>query len=735
MKKNKFPFFKQLDQMDCGPTCLKIIATHYGKNIPREYLREKAFLTREGVSMAGISEAAEAINFQSLVILSTYDMLVEDVPMPCIAHWRQRHFVVVYKVDDKFVHVSDPAFGLIKYTREEFQKGWISQHHANREESEGIILVLEPTSEFWDSEEFTSKKRSLRFLFPFIKPHRQLIYQLVIGLFIGSIIQLIFPFLTQAVVDIGISQSNLNFINLVLIGQLMLFVAQTVTDAFRSWLLLHMTSRINISLLSSFLIKLMRLPIAFFDTKTIGDLLQRIQDNTRIQNFLSSASLNVLFSSFSIIIFGAVLLYYSLPVFLILLIATVVNFFWVTSFMKRRAALDYKRFDQASGNQSSTIQILHGMQEIKLNNSEKRRRWEWELIQVRLFKLSIKSLSLSQMQDIGGSFILHLMSILITFFAARQVIRGDFSLGTMLSIQFIIGQLNVPINSFIGFMQNYQDAKISLERLGEIHEKENETNEHDNNIDMLPVHKDITLKDVYFRYGSSESNWVLEDINLRIPEGKVTAIVGASGSGKTTLLKLLLKFHAPTSGTINIGNNNLSNYNSDFWRKNVGVVMQDGFIFADTIARNVTESDSDGITNKERLLASVQIANIEEFIESLPNGYKTKIGSSGINISGGQKQRIIIARAVYKNPEYLLFDEATSALDANNEMVIMNNLEAFYKSKTVVIVAHRLSTVKNADNIIVLDRGRIIEEGTHEELTRQRGSYYTLIKNQLELGQ
>lgn len=732
--RKKFPFFKQLDLMDCGPTCLKMITTFYGKNISREYLREKTFITREGVSMAGISEAAESIGLQSLVLLSTYEMLVNDIPMPCIAHWRQRHFVVIYKADNHHVHVADPAFGLIKYKKEEFLKGWITQSNQIKEDSEGIILVLEPDTAFYEIEKSSSQNRSFRFLLPFIKPHRRLIVQLLIGLLIGSVIQLIFPFLTQAIVDIGIGQHNLDFINLVLIGQLILFLSQVMTNALRSWLLLHITSRINISLVSSFLIKLMKLPIAFFDTKTIGDLLQRIQDNARIQNFLSSASLNILFSSFSIIIFASVLYYYSFIIFFILVFFTVLNIFWVALFLKRRAVLDYKRFDQAAGNQSSTIQLLNGMQEIKLNNSEKRRRWEWELIQVRLFKLSIKSLSLSQMQDIGGTFILQLMSILITFFAAKQVLDNDFSLGTMLSIQFIIGQLNVPINSFIGFIQTYQDAKISLERLAEIHDKENEVKEGDDGIDRLPSVKDITFKNVSFRYGASTSPLVLENINLTIPAGKATAIVGASGSGKTTLLKLILKFYPPNEGSISVGNNNLANFDSDFWRKNVGVVMQEGYIFADTIARNITESDSDGIMDKERLLHAVQVANIEEFIEGLPNGYKTRIGASGSSISGGQKQRILIARTVYKNPDFLLFDEATSSLDANNEMIIMENLEKFYKSKTVIIVAHRLSTVKKVDNIIVLDKGKIIEEGTHEQLTQLRGAYYTLIKNQLELG-
>lgn len=721
--------------MDCGPTCLRMVAAHYGKSISGEILREKAFITREGVNVGGISQAAEAIGLQSLVIHSTYQMLAEEVPLPAIVHWRERHFVVVYKIDKKYIFIADPAFGLIKYTKDEFVKGWITQSGPIKEEDEGILLLLEPTVEFHEEDHESENKDNFKFLIPFIRPYRKLIYQLIIGLFIGSVIQLILPFLTQSIVDIGISQSNINFINLVLIGQLILFFAQTTTTAIRSWLLLHVTSRINISLLGNFLIKLMKLPIAFFDTKSTGDLLQRIQDNARIQNFLSTASLNILFSALNILVFGAVLLYYSTAIFLVFLCCTVTNFIWVYSFMRKRAALDYKRFDQASGNQSSTMQLLNGMQEIKLNNSEKRRRWEWELIQVKLFKLSIKSLTLNQLQDIGGGFVMQLMGFLVTYLAAKEVIAGNFTLGAMLSIQYIIGQLNAPVTSFTGFIQSYQDARISLERLGEIHNKTNEAGLHEDELDVLPPSKEITFNDVSFRYGSATSPLVLDHISLTIPEGKVTAIVGASGSGKTTLLKLILKFYNPTGGVIEVGKQNINNFNSDFWRKNVGVVMQEGYLFADTIARNITESDSDGILNKDKLLKSAQIANIEEFIENLPKGYKTRVGSSGIGVSGGQRQRIFIARAIYKDAAYLLFDEATSSLDANNEKVIMERLEQYYTNRTVVVVAHRLSTVINADQIIVMEKGRIIEQGNHFELSKLKGAYYTLIKNQLELGQ
>jgi ATP-binding cassette subfamily B protein len=664
-------------------------------------------------------------------------MLKDEIPLPCIAYWRQRHFLIVYAITNDFVYVADPSFGLIKYKTAEFLTGWYPKATSYKDiEQEGIILVLEPTTTFFEFNEKDEKQRTgFGFFLPFIEPYKKLILQLLIGLLISSVIQLIFPFLTQTIVDVGISQNNLSIVNLILIGQLVLFTVQTITATLRSWLLLHITSRINITLLSNFLIKLMNLPISYFDSKSTGDLLQRIQDNSRIQNFLSSTTLNVIFSSFSIIIFGSVIFYYSTWIFLVLVASMALNFFWVTAFLKKRAILDYKRFDQAAGNQSSTLQLLNGMQEIKLNGSEKRRRWEWQAIQVKLFKLSIKSLSLSQLQDIGSGFIQQLMNIIITFLAATYVINGQFSLGAMLSILFIVGQLNVPINSMVGFLQSYQDAKISLERLNEIFRKDNEINLNNECSIMTTEHCNISFLDVWFRYGSSATPWVLQNISVIVPKGKVTAIVGASGSGKTTLLKLLLQYYKPSEGVIKVGQNKtLSDINPILWRKNVGVVMQDGYIFSDTIARNITESDSDGVIDKTKLRYAVQIANIEEFIETLPNNYQTRIGASGMALSGGEKQRILIARAVYKNPEYLFFDEATSALDANNEAKIIKNLADFYKDRTVIVVAHRLSTVINADQILVLDKGSIIEHGTHSELTTLKGRYYELIKNQLELG-
>jgi len=730
----KFPFYKQLDLKDCGPTCLRIIAKFYGKVYSIDFLREKAHITQQGSSYGGIAEAAEIIGMHSLGANLTFESLRNEAPLPCIAHWRQRHFVVVYKIVEDQVYISDPAHGLIKYTKDEFLDGWIPNKQ-KLSHSEGSVLLIEPTPEFYKNEDdTTSKKLGFKFLYPYFKRYKKVLIQIFLGLFLVTLLQLAMPFLTQAVVDYGINYQNLNFVYLILIAQLVFFISTTSVEIIRDWLMLHMTGRINIRLLSDFLMKLMKLPILFFDRKNIGDLLQRIQDHTRIQNFLSSSTLGALFSFVNIVVFSLVLAYYNMIIFTVFSLGTLLYLGWTILFLKKRKELDYKRFDLASGNQSSVVQLLNGMQEIKLNGSERRRRWEWETIQARLYKVSIKSLALQQTQNIGGSSINQLKNIIITFLAAKSVIDGGLTLGAMLSVQYILGQLNVPVNSLISFIQSAQDTQISLARISDVHLQEDEENKIEDNVKQLPNNKSIYLNDLSFRYGSKHSPLVIKNINLEIPESKVTAIVGASGSGKTTLLKHLLRIIDPTNGDIKVGNTALSDFSVSFWRSKCGSVMQEGYIFSDTIVRNITESDSKGLVDKERLLQAVKIANIELFIESLPMGYNTKIGASGMGISGGQKQRILIARAIYKNPDYLFFDEATSALDSTNESEIMKKLNSFFKKRTVVVVAHRLSTVKKADNIIVLERGEIIERGNHRELVNKRGVYYRLVKDQLELG-
>ena len=738
-----FPTFVQHDAMDCGPTCLHMIAAYYGRRFSLEELREKSHLTRLGVSMLGISEAAENIGFRTIGARLSIEQLTEEAPLPCIVHWNQNHFVVVYDIvetrraaflrqrnGDYAIHVADPASGKLKYSKEEFCRCWISTKKDGKDE--GIALFLEPAPEFYASEDEPVSRKGFSFLLSYLKPYKNLVFQLFLGLLFGSLLQLIFPFLTQSVVDIGINSRNIGFIYLVLIAQLMLTFSSSAVEFIRGWILLHLGTRINIALISDFLIKLMRLPMGYFDTKMTGDILQRIGDHSRIQNFLTNSSLGTLFSMFNILIFGVILALYSLKIFTIFFVGSTLYFCWVRLFMNKRAELDHKSFAQQSSNQSNIIQLVTGMQEIKLNGCEQQKRWEWERIQARLFRLRVKGLALGQYQDSGAILINQTKNILITVFVAQLVVNGQMTLGMMLAVQYIIGQLNSPVDQLIGFFRSMQDARLSLERLGEIHEKADEESANENKIREIPAGKSLRLENVIFSYDkTSIGEPVLKNINLAVPANKQTAIVGTSGSGKTTLVRLLLGFYPLDKGTISLGNNSLESYSLREWRKHCGIVMQDGFIFSDTIARNIAPGEE--FIDKEKLLYAVTVANIRDFIESLPLSYNTKIGSEGHGLSQGQKQRILIARAVYKEPEFVFFDEATNALDANNERAIMDNLSSFFRGKTVIVVAHRLSTVRNADQIVVLEKGEIVEIGTHEELTKKQGAYYNLVKNQLEL--
>jgi len=731
-----FPIYNQLDAMDCGPTCLRMIAKYYGRSYSLQTLRNKSFISRQGVSMLGISEAAESIGFRTSGVKITYKQLCEDVTLPCVLHWKQNHFVVCYNIRKNRkkgtpIYIADPAAGLLNYTEEEFLKCWLST--STKGEDMGTALLFQPGPDFYKQEdEKEAQPRGISFFFKYLSPYKKQMVQLVVGILVISLLQLIFPFLTQSLVDIGVRDGNIGFIKLVLLAQVVLFIARLSMEYIRSWILLHMNTRINISLISDFLIKLMKLPLRFFDTKMVGDIMQRIGDHSRIEAFLTGSAVNTLFSFVSFFVFAIVLGYYNLTILGIFLLGNSLYVAWVLYFMKYRRTLDYKRFAQASSEQSNVIQMITGMQDIKLNNCEKQKRWQWERIQVKLFKISVKSLALGQFQQVGSVFFNQTTNILVTFIAAQSVVTGDMTLGMMLSVTYIIGQLNSPIEQFIGFTQQFQDAKISLERLNEIHGKEDEEQTIASKLAILPDKRDLSVTNLSFSYDGADRDYVLKNINLQIPQNKVTAIVGASGSGKTTLIKLMLGFYEPNMGSIKIGSTPLNVLNPHFWRSQIGSVLQEGFIFSDTIANNIAIGEDH--VDILRLRHASTVANIRDFVDALPLGYNTQIGMEGKGLSQGQKQRILIARAVYKNPQYLFFDEATNALDANNEKEIMDQLHTFYKGKTVVVVAHRLSTVRDADQIVVLDQGQIAEEGTHQELTDKRGIYYHLVKNQLELG-
>jgi ATP-binding cassette subfamily B protein len=728
MFEKKFPFYKQLNENDCGAACFRIVAMHYGKSLSAEKVRLRTQLnTRQGANMETLSTAAEKLHLRTLAARVKFDKLV-DLPMPLIAHWQQKHYIVVYKIRNNKVYVSDPAYGLITYSEQEFKKGWASLADDN-----GIVLLLEPSSEFYAEEDRdeTEKKIGFRYFVPYLFKYKKYFYQLMLGTLIGNVLQLIAPFLTQAVVDYGIINQDIGFINTMLIAQLMLTLSSVAYSFISTWIGLHVGSRIGLAIISDFIAKLMRLPMAFFDTKTTGDILQRLGDHGRVTGFLSSSTIGVFFSLLNLVVYGTYMALYSVPILVVFVIGTIMHAGWVFLFLKARKDMDYKGFHLSAQNETAMIELVNGIQEIKLNNVELQKRWDWERIQAKIFKLSIKRLVLNQNQEAGAMLISQVKNILITYLTAKAVIDGELSLGMMLAIQFIIGQLNAPFAQFIGLIQSAQDAKIGLERLGEIHNRPDEDSHPENMLTILPAGKDIEIKDLEFSY-EGNPELVLKNINLNIPYGTTIAIVGKSGSGKTTLLKLLLKYYLPTKGEIKIGGAQLNYYASGPWRKKCGVIMQEGYLFADTIARNIAVGED--IIDREKLIHAVKVANIQEYIEGLPLAYNTRLGKEGQGLSQGQKQRMLIARSIYKEPDYFFFDEATNALDSTNESIIMKNLETNTAGKTVIIVAHRLSTVKHADHIIVMEKGRIIEEGTHQTLTKDRGEYFNLVSNQLELG-
>ena len=717
--------------MQCGIACLSMICSHYKKGYSIETLSKYCFATTEGVSLLGISEAANKLGLHTVCGRLSINQL-SQVERPCILHWNQNHFVVLYKVKNgKKYYIADPGKGLITYSLEEFRNHWVSTTLGGDEK--GIAMLLEPTAEFGKlKEDNTTEKRSFKFLFGYIKQYRKYFTQIVLGLLVGCLLQLIMPFLTQSIVDVGIKNQDIGFIWLVLLGQLMLTVSRTVIDFIRRWLLLHISMRINISLVSDFFIKLLKLPMSFFDTKLMGDLMQRMNDHSRVNTFMTQQTLNIMFAMLTFIVFTIVLFFYNKLVFSIFLIGSVVYGVWMTLFLRRRKVLDYALFEQQAINNNKTYEFITSMQEIKLQDCEQRRRWEWEDVQADLFGVQMKSLKLQQTQEAGSIFINEIKNIVITVVAATAVIHNQMTLGMMLAVQYIIGQLNSPVEQLMSFFYSIQDVKISLERINEIHCVDDENGKVGLQTFLQDQDKGIDIENVMFKYDPHAIKKTLDTVNIHIPQGKVTAIVGASGSGKTTLVRLMLGYYPVLDGHITVGGTDINRLNKKWWRRQCGVVMQDGVIFSESIARNIAVDDED--IDKDRLLKAAEIACIKDYVMGLPLKFNTKIGRDGVGLSQGQKQRILIARAVYKNPDYIFLDEATNSLDASNEKAIVENLDKFYAGRTVVIVAHRLSTVRNADRIIAINNGMVAEAGSHDELIAKRGVYYNLVKNQLELG-
>ena len=733
----RFPHYKQNNAMDCGPTCLRIIARYYELDYSPEMLRRHCHVSRTGVNLLGISDAAEYIGLETVGVKMTFEQLAEEGVFPCILYWNQNHFVVCYGIERRKgggyrIHISDPASQRLTYTQEEFEKCWTGARDGGGDKKSGVALMVEPGDNWGKVEdEYRKNRRSILSFARYFTPYRRMIAQLLLAMLLGSLIQLVLPFLSQAMVDQGINGRNLNIITLILLAQLGFFVATLSIDYIRSWIMLHINSRIDIALIADFLIKLTAMPLQFFDSRMTGDILQRIGDHGRIKNFLLGNSMRIVFSTVNFIVFLCILAYYHTTVLAIFLTGNALYVAWISFFMRYRRELDIKRFNLSAQEQSKMIQLVQGMQDIKLNNSERQKRWEWERIQVKLFGIGLKGLRIGQVQQSGSVFFTQTTHILIYYISAKAVVDGSMTLGMMMSLTYIIGQVSAPIGEFIGFAQSFQDAKISLERLNEVHSQRDEEEGIERKLPRLPGGRDIDIRHLSFSYSGSDRELALNDVSFRIPAHKVTAVVGESGCGKTTLIKLLQGFYEPTRGSISVGGVALSDINPHTWRAATGSVMQDSFIFSDTIAGNIAISTDEA--DEARVKDAARLARIDDFVESLPLGYDTVIGMEGKGVSQGQRQRILIARAIYKNPEYIFLDEATNSLDATNEAAIMDNLNHFYEGRTVVVSAHRLSTVRNADQIIVMDRGKIVEHGDHRTLLEKRGRYYELVKNQMSV--
>jgi ATP-binding cassette subfamily B protein len=744
MNLNKFPNDRQLDMMDCGPACLKMLAKFYGKYYSLQYLRDKCGITKEGISFLDMSHAAEEIGLRTLSLKATVSDLLYKIPLPAIIHWDNSHFVVVYKTQAKTlakanelklvneipkgtIYVSDPAKGYVKYNTQEFAEKWL-----NDGSEKGTLMAIEPQAEFYQKQanEKIERKKTVENFIGYFRPYKKSFYNLLIVMLLVTILQGFLPFISKAVIDVGIQTQDVDFINIVLIANIAIYVSILLSNMVRDWILLHITSRINIALISDYLIKLMLLPITFFENKMTGDILQRAQDHERIRSFIMNNSLNMVFSTLTFFVFGVILLFYNTTIFWIFLVGSTLYVLWVMLFLKARKKLDWEYFDLVSKNQSYWVETIANIQDIKINNYEKPKRWKWENIQARLYKVNISVLNITNMQNLGAQFIDNLKNLLITFFCAKAVIAGEMTFGVMISTQFIIGMLNAPVVQFINFIISFQFAKISFLRLNEIHQLQDEHEDVGTNSIDLPDNKSLVLNNIAFQY-TPTGPIILKGIRLVIPEGKVTAIVGDSGSGKSTLLKLLLRLYKPSYGEIMIGSMNVNNISLKQWRDKCGAVMQDGKIFNDTILNNIVLDDEK--IDYEKLKKALDTANIAQEIEALPLGYQTMMGEQGRGLSGGQKQRVLIARALYKDPDYLFFDEATNSLDTLNEQKIVNALDNVFKEKTVIVVAHRLSTIRKADQIIVMQGGGVVEIGNHQTLMERKGRYFQLVQSQLDL--
>lgn len=720
--KNYFPFIKQFDSQDCGLACLKMISKYYGVNVSNSNpILAESNLLKQGITISDLNHTSEKLGYKPLVVKLDFESTLENAPLPAIFFWNQNHFVVVYKITSEKVYVADPAFGKTVYSKKDFIKGWTQQ------KEDGIILLLEPTEILFENNSTQKRtKGSLEYVTQYLKKHKTQLFLIALTLLISSCIELIFPFFTQKILDKGVALKKVSFIYLILIAQVVVFISRVGLEFYRSWLFIHISSRISLSIISDFLIKLMQLPLKFFNSKNIGDLTQRIQDHKRIEEFLSKDLIQTVFSIFSIVIYSFILLYFNVNIFLIVFIGTTIELLWIFRFLKKIKILDQKTFTLQSKDQNKIYELINSMQEIKLNNLEENKRNEWQKIQTTIYLNNIDKLKTNQQYE-SYRFISFFQTILVVFVSSMAVMNGTLTIGSMLAIMFILGGINAPISQLINFVLQYQLVKVSFERLNEIHNKPDE--ENISKISTLSEIEDINIQNVSFSYDNSNS--ILKNISLKIPKAKTTAIVGVSGSGKTTLLKLLLKFYKPQQGNLLLHKTPLEEIENTLWRNKCGVILQDSFIFSDTISYNIALEEN---ANQEKLLNAVKLANIDNFIDKLPLKLNTIIGSEGVGISHGQRQRILIARAIYKNPDYLFFDEATNSLDAKNERIIVENIDNYFKNKTMIVVAHRLSTVKNADQIIVLDNGEIIEKGNHDELIKNKGKYFELIQNQLELG-